>query len=284
MLCILVPIGAQGRSLVPFTIDRLITDSDLVVMAKVDDLNITISTENPMGDRIVQAKEFRAQCSALKVYKGKSLKSLVVKYRDNDYYGGFSDPYKAGNIYLLFLKSASDGSYSSLQMTQGIAPLENAITHFYFGPLKSTLAERYLELYVSTGVNPREWNEFAKALIAENDLENERKTWTTFHLLASLPNPKQYEDYFLKGLGSQSGRVVLDSARRLVGIGSERGIAAIIELYLRKKTEGSWGPPSYLFPYEFNQIFRENVPAGSKLIIQKFKDRNPDESELFKGT
>ncbi|UPT73880.1 MAG: hypothetical protein M0D55_18875 [Elusimicrobiota bacterium] len=284
MLCILLPMGAQGRSLVPFTIDRLITDSDLVVMAKVDALTITISTENPMGDRVVQAKEFVAKCSALKIYKGKSLPSLVVKYRDNDYYGGFSDPYKAGNVYLLFLKSASDGSYSSLQMTQGIAPLEKANTNFYFGPLKSTLAQRYLELYVSTGVKQQEWNDFAKALITENYLEDERKTWTTFHLLASLPNPSQYEDYFLKGLGSQSSRVILDSARRLVGIGSERGIAAIVELYLRKKTEGSWGPPSYLYPYEFNQLFRENVPAGSKLIIQKFRDKYPNESELFKGT
>jgi hypothetical protein len=253
-------------------------------MAKVDDLSINISTENPMGDRVVQAKEFIAKCSALKIYKGKPLRSLVVKYRDNDYYGSFSDPYKAGSTYLLFLKSAADGSYKPLQMTQGIAPIENANTNFYFGPLKSTLAQRYLELYVSTGANQREWSGLAKALISENDLEDDRKTWTTFHLLASLPNPRQHEDYFLKGLGSQNSRVVLDSARRLIDIGSEQGIAAIIELYLRKKTEGSWGPPSYLYPYEFNQIFRENVPAGSKLIIQKYKHMHPDESELFEGT
>jgi len=266
-----------------YPLDRLIRESDVIVTVKSVDVRQSNRRKQFLG-RDVEYKDFEMECKTMRKFfptEGELTVPFVACTSMEDC-GDCPLPFKANHAYLLFLKKGTDKFYP-LQLFEGIAPMEHGRTDFYFGSLRTEDAEQFIELYLSSTTSTLAWKVLTQKMIAANNLNNAHETAGLFEALALLPNQTEFEDYYMQGLSSSRGEVVENAMRRLISVGSVKGLEAIIKFYFELKATNGWEnyKDLYVLPNHIGQFFRDAKDERLRTRLRQLRNEYPQEKELF---
>jgi hypothetical protein len=253
------------------------------MIARIDDFSVVTTTSNAMRNRISQVFHYSAKTQPIRIlHKGQSAVTapVVVSVQDSDYHGAPPAPFEKGRDYILILKKAEGEAYVPVHRFQGIMATNPQFTDVS-GPMETTSALRFIELFFSTTTAQADWQALAESLIASNDMTDPRRTGVVFWALASMPLSGTAEDFALEVMSSTHSYVAQVGMRQLMKLGSERGLDAIIDRYFKMKRSMDFHTPEgYFLALEYNVLL---LTASAKLkpAILRYKARYPEETVLF---
>jgi len=281
---------AESTSIKAYSTYELVKSSRLIIEVEVNDVIITKSKKEFATGREVNVEHYEIDCAIKRTLypQNYEARTILLQLEASDAFHGDPGAYrklKKGRTYLLFLRQDNKGKYYPIQQTQGIATIEGDVINFYNGNITKELAEDFISLFIEQVSLEQKSAELAKKLMAKNDFSDPRQTVTAFQLLVALPSTINIDDYLVKGLESNSGRIVSTAMWHLGKRGSWEGVKATIALYFKLKKENGWRKyeDHYVLPSSFNDVLRTCIHSQVYDWIMTYEKKYPEEKELFKG-